>query len=182
MWVSTADLETFQDSCCTPAEDAATPFRDDEHDLAQIPQPLDPKCHYGEQSTARASQVPRDTGGRIDAGAWVTRSVQAGRGPVALAPRYVVPPELVDLRVAFLRAEEQCAQISDVMPSALAVVTGAAQVDQEMRDSLHAARTARLEIVQALFRHPWWSTVDNRFAAERELRNAALEVMPLSAP
>lgn len=68
------------------------------------------------------------------------------------------------------------------MPSAPAVTVGAAQVDQDTQDRLHAARAVRLEIVEVLFRHPWWSTVDNRFEAEREPRKSALELMAPPAP
>jgi hypothetical protein len=116
---------------------------------------------------------PEGDESRIDAGAWLTASADAGPGGIVVADRYLPPQDLVDLRNAFLRAEQQCAAIAKEAPRPLAIARGIAAIDEELRRRGDRARAERARIVEQLHRHPWWDTVDNRVIAERELWKVA---------
>ncbi|MBW8802871.1 MAG: hypothetical protein JF587_03260 [Catenulisporales bacterium] len=111
--------------------------------------------------------------GRIDAGAWLTATAAAGPGGIVVADRYLPPQDLVDLRNAFLRAERRCAAISDEAPPPLAIARGIAAIGEELRRRSDEARAERGRVLEQLYRHPWWDSVDNRVIAERELWKVA---------
>ncbi|MFL6116156.1 MAG: hypothetical protein ACJ786_33100 [Catenulispora sp.] len=151
MWVTTKDKADFLQDRPEP-----TPWDGDISDLDFGPDP-----------------DPDGDDGRIDAGAWLSATADAGPGGIIVADRYLPPQDLVELRNAFLRAERRCAAISDEMPAPLAIARGIAAIDEELRRRGDQARAERARIVEQLHRHPWWDTVDNRVIAERELWKAA---------
>jgi hypothetical protein len=174
MWVTTKDKADFlQDQPAPGPWNADVGLDDEERVDSQWPRALDPACHYGEKSPVRGRRARRDTGERIDAGTWLTATDEAGPGRIAVASRYLPPRDLIDLRNAFLHADEVCAAVADEMPSGLAIARSAVVVSEELRARSDQARAQRARIVEQLYQHPWWTTVDNRFAAEQELRNAA---------
>ena len=83
------------------------------------------------------------------------------------------PQDLIELRNAFVRADASCIALAAEMPSGLAIVRGTATVDPRLRTRSDRADDVRADIVDRMYGHPWWGTVDNRFAAEQELRKAA---------
>lgn len=86
---------------------------------------------------------------------------------------YGFPPDLIDLQRAFDAADRECVEISAAMPSGVEIVEGNIGDIAEQQAALKEARARRLELAEALQRHSFWGTVDNRFKAKDALRNAA---------
>ncbi|GAA3077711.1 hypothetical protein [Streptosporangium carneum] len=55
----------------------------------------------------------------------------------------------------------------------VAAPTGAAEVTEKQRAELAGVREARLVALEVPDRHPWWATVEDRYAARLALRRAA---------
>lgn len=163
MWVSTKDKTEFLQDRPDPSPWSVDVGLDDDD--------LDGDDLDGLASQPRRTR--RDTGERIDAAAWLTTSPEAGPGRIGVADRYVPPQDLIELRNAFVRADDSCIAVAAEMPSSLAIVRGTATLDPHLRTRSDRAHDLRADIVDRLYGHPWWRTVDNRFAAEQELRKAA---------
>ncbi|MEV0830924.1 MULTISPECIES: hypothetical protein [Streptosporangiaceae] len=86
---------------------------------------------------------------------------------------YEFPDDLLAAQRAYYKADEHVQEATDEMPSSVDVLAGEAQVSQEQRDELAAARTARLDALDILNRHPFWAAMDNRHAAWMALQKAA---------
>jgi hypothetical protein len=69
---------------------------------------------------------------------------------------YEIPPDLLQLRVEFVAAQEQLSALGRATPS-------------EWLDAQAKCRNLAVEIQS----HAWWGTVDNRQKAEKALREAA---------
>lgn len=140
--------------------------------IQQGEQPIDLTCHYGEVSTVRRVRVPRDDGAPIVAvGPEPRVGIVAGGEFVALQP----PGDLVELRIAFLAAEADCARARELEPSGSDISGGLAVITDEVRASVKTASDNRMRIVLAIHRHPWWAMVSNRAEAEAEMRKIANE-------
>lgn len=70
-----------------------------------------------------------------------------------------VPQRVIDLRVAFDDADEECALI--------------AAGKGDGRTSLAEARQNRLDVMDMMLADPWWDEVDNRFEARLALLAAS---------
>ncbi|WP_030506344.1 hypothetical protein [Microbispora rosea] len=73
---------------------------------------------------------------------------------------YDIPDDLLALQRAYDQAD---AKVQELL------------VGDEHREALAAARQERLAAVEALHRHPFWETVDNRHSADMALKKAARE-------
>lgn len=71
---------------------------------------------------------------------------------------YDIPDDLLELQRAYDQAD---ARVQEVLYGD--------------REALAAARQERLAAVEALHRHPFWETVDNRHSADMALKQAARE-------
>jgi|GEM_PF-2849627 len=84
-----------------------------------------------------------------------------------------IPADLLDLQRAFYEADARVQEVADAMPSPVAVLAGEAEVSEGQREELAAARAERLRIVDELYRHPWFTTVDDPHKARMALQKAA---------
>jgi predicted phage gp36 major capsid-like protein len=84
--------------------------------------------------------------------------------------------DLVELRRAFVAAEERLFAAGRALPPHAAVVAGEAEAaSEEQRQAWRAAQDECRRLAVQIQTHPWWATVDSRQAAERALRDAAAE-------
>lgn len=86
---------------------------------------------------------------------------------------YDFPPDLIDLQRNFDAADRECVERSAAMPSGVEIVEGNIGDIAEQQNALKAARARRLQLAEALQRHEFWTTVDNRFKAKDALRAVA---------
>jgi hypothetical protein len=101
-----------------------------------------------------------------------------------------IPPDLLRLRVAFLRADQKCRDLANALPTNADIATGrlkmtkelAAQLEQQGK-ALRIARAERMELVMAMHRHPWPEELPaaDRAAARKALQDAALEELAVNA-
>ncbi|MET9340394.1 hypothetical protein [Nonomuraea sp. NPDC003804] len=74
---------------------------------------------------------------------------------------------------AYNEADARVQEVTAALPSSVAVLDGKAEFTDEQRAELAEARAARLACLEALIDHPEWQSVDNKLAAQKELRLAA---------
>jgi len=87
---------------------------------------------------------------------------------------YDLPDDLIDLRRAFLAAQERLAELGRAMPSHTMVAAGEAEPATEgQRQAWWDAQKECQRLAVEIHRHSWWETVDSRQKAERALRDAA---------
>ncbi|WP_436759312.1 hypothetical protein [Streptosporangium sp. V21-05] len=86
---------------------------------------------------------------------------------------YEIPEDLIEAQRAFYEADERVQAATDAMPSSVAVLAREAAVSEEQREELAAARAERLRLVDVLYRHPWFQTVDDPHKARMALQKAA---------
>lgn len=86
---------------------------------------------------------------------------------------YTFPDDLLQLQRDFDAADRECVERSAAMPSGVEIVEGNIGDIAEQQNALKDARARRLELAEALQRHPFWTTVDNRYQAKDALRAAA---------
>lgn len=84
-----------------------------------------------------------------------------------------LPDDLLLAQRDYYAADVEVQEITNRLPSSLDIVTGEAEIADEQRTELAAARAKRLDLVDAINRHPWWETVEDRNAARIELQKAA---------
>lgn len=94
-----------------------------------------------------------------------------------------IPPDLLQLRVDFLRADQRCNQLADALPSARDIINGLAEITPAQADELKAARAERLDIVMDIHRHAWWGTIPagDQAGARNALHEAALQALSVNA-
>lgn len=90
-----------------------------------------------------------------------------------MADTYDFPPDLIAAQRAFWEADARVREVTNKLPSSIAIAAGEAEVSDEQRAELDQVRAARLEALAVQNRHPWWEAVDNRHAAWMALREAA---------
>ncbi|GAA4221588.1 hypothetical protein FHR32_005147 [Streptosporangium album] len=84
---------------------------------------------------------------------------------------YEFPPDLLDAQRAYVAAHARVQEVTDALPSSMATLAGEAEVSEEQREELAAARAERLRWVSVLYAdHPWWATVDNPAKARAALQ------------
>ncbi|SEN87122.1 hypothetical protein [Nonomuraea pusilla] len=88
---------------------------------------------------------------------------------------YDPPSDLLQLKQDFLLADAECGEIGRLIQSGVAVLALEAEPDPERQAQLEDARARRLDLVERIHRHEWWSTVDNRYKADAALLQAAKE-------
>ena len=88
---------------------------------------------------------------------------------------YTFPDDLIQLQRDFDAADRECVERSAAMPSGIEIAAGNIGDIAEQQAALKAARARRLELAEALQRHEFWTTVDNRFKAKDALRKAAAQ-------
>jgi hypothetical protein len=59
------------------------------------------------------------------------------------------------------------------VPSSLDIAAGTATITDKERTELAAARAKRLDLLDAINRHAWWGSVEDRNAASIELHEKA---------
>lgn len=85
-----------------------------------------------------------------------------------------LPPDLVQLRRAFLAAEEHLRQLGAAQPAPTAIAAGEAELSDEQREEWQAAHEKTRDLAGEIHRHDWWDTVDNRHDAWMALQQAAI--------
>lgn len=80
---------------------------------------------------------------------------------------------MIDLQRDFDAADRECVERSAAMPSGVEIVEGNIGDIADQQTALKQARARRLELAEALQRHEFWETVDNRFKAKDALRAVA---------
>ncbi|MEV4096987.1 hypothetical protein [Streptosporangium saharense] len=88
---------------------------------------------------------------------------------------YDFPDDLIAAQRAFWEADARVREVTDRLPSSIAIAAGEAEVSDEQRAELDRVRAARLEALEVQNRHPWWGTVSDRHAAWMALKKAARE-------
>ncbi|MFI7448046.1 hypothetical protein ACIBQX_11160 [Nonomuraea sp. NPDC049714] len=84
--------------------------------------------------------------------------------------------DLVELRRAFVAAEERLSAAGRALPPHAAVVAGEAEAaSEEQKLAWSAAQDECRRLAVQIQTHRWWATVDNRQKAEKALRDAAAE-------
>ena len=86
---------------------------------------------------------------------------------------YEFPDDLLAAQRAYYKADEHVQEATDEMPSSVDVLAGQAEVTEKQRAKLTKAREARLLLVDELYRHPWFKTVDDPHKARMALQKAA---------
>lgn len=101
-----------------------------------------------------------------------------------------IPPDLLQLRVDFLRADQRCTDLAKAIPSNWAILKGEIKMTKELATQLveqdkelRAARAARMAIVMKLDKHEWLRNLpeSDRAAARKALQEAALEALAVNA-
>jgi hypothetical protein len=94
-----------------------------------------------------------------------------------------IPPELLELRIAFLRADRRCRDIADALPAARDIIHGRAEITEDQAKEYQEARADRMKTVMALHRHPWIGSLplEDRAPARRALEAAAVEALTVNA-
>lgn len=86
---------------------------------------------------------------------------------------YEIPDDLLQLKKDFLAADLRCQEIADGLPSSVSVLAMEMEPDPDGQADLVEARAERLLALEEMNRHPWWSSVDDRYAAGVALQKAA---------
>jgi hypothetical protein len=86
---------------------------------------------------------------------------------------YEFPPDLLDAQRTYWTADARVQEVTDALPSSVAVVAGEAGVTEEQQAELVAVRAERLLALEALNQHPWWETTEDRYAAWKALQKAS---------
>lgn len=85
---------------------------------------------------------------------------------------YALPADLVALQRDFFATHDRCQALAADLPSAADLVAFDTTPDDARHTEFNKARAERLRLVETLQSHPWWTTVDNRFNAQRALYRA----------
>jgi hypothetical protein len=84
--------------------------------------------------------------------------------------------DLVELRRAFVAAQERLSAAGRALPPHAAVIAGEAEAaSEEQRQAWRAAQEECRRLAVLIQVHPWWAAQDSRQKAERALRDAAAE-------
>ncbi|MEV7006248.1 hypothetical protein [Streptosporangium sp. NPDC051022] len=86
---------------------------------------------------------------------------------------YEFPPDLLEAQRAYWATDTRVQEVIDALPSSQEILNGA--MTDEQRAELAEVREARLRALETLNRHPWWRDVDDRYTAQKALRQAAGE-------
>ncbi|MFI7113931.1 hypothetical protein ACIBK9_46975 [Nonomuraea sp. NPDC050227] len=88
---------------------------------------------------------------------------------------YELPQDLIDAQKAFYAAEARCAELVAAEPSPVAIAALEAELSDEQRQALAAAREERLQAVEVLHRHPFWKDLPagDKMKVQAKLREAA---------
>ncbi|MFI6883349.1 hypothetical protein [Streptosporangium canum] len=81
------------------------------------------------------------------------------------------PDDLIAAQLAYWEADRRVQEVTDALPSPQEVLEGA--MSDEQQAELVQMRTARLDALDELNRHPFWETVDDRHRAWMALQKAA---------
>ncbi|WP_329243118.1 hypothetical protein OG417_45340 [Actinoallomurus sp. NBC_01490] len=174
MWVTPTDKEEFLQGRPEPSPDAARARAVARENRPLVPKARDPECHYGQDTGIRAELArPRDSGDPIDAADWMSEPPSPQFTATQEVDGFRIPGDLIAAQRAYYMAEARCEQIFSAHPRPTDIAAGRAEITDEQRVELAAARGERLRLVEALNDHPWWATVDNRLRAKQALRTAA---------
>ncbi|MFC6080892.1 hypothetical protein [Sphaerisporangium aureirubrum] len=83
------------------------------------------------------------------------------------------PPELVQAQRDYYAVDARVDKLVAQLPSSVDVLAGTAAMPAELRAAVDAARAERLKLVDVLYGHEYWETVDDRHAARTELQEIA---------
>lgn len=84
------------------------------------------------------------------------------------------PPELLEAQRAYYAADAVVQELVAALPSSVDVLAGEAEVPgEEQRAAVKKARSERLRLVDILYGHEYWETVDDQHARRLELQKAA---------
>jgi hypothetical protein len=83
------------------------------------------------------------------------------------------PPDLIELRRAFLTAEAHLHEVGASHPAPTAVARGEAELSDGQREEWQATFDDTRRLAGEIHRHDWWGEVDNRAAAATALNEAA---------
>ena len=87
---------------------------------------------------------------------------------------YEIPPDLLQLRVDFVTAQEGLSALGRAIPSAAAVAALEAEpASEEQRQEWLAAQAESRRLAVEIQEHPYWETVGDRKAARKALDAAA---------
>lgn len=88
---------------------------------------------------------------------------------------YELPDDLIEAQRAFYEAEKRCQELVDAEPAPTAIAALEAELSDEQRQALAAAREERLQAVEVLHRHRFWRDVQagDKMKVQAKLREAA---------
>ncbi|MER7126729.1 hypothetical protein [Micrococcus luteus] len=86
---------------------------------------------------------------------------------------YEFPPDLIEAQRAYYAADARVQEVTDALPSSVAIVAGEAEISDGQRAELAQARAARLDALETLNKHPWWGEQRDRHGAWMALQKAA---------
>lgn len=86
--------------------------------------------------------------------------------------RFDIPEDLIALRRAFVAAGECCRELGEQLPTGQDIIDGRT-ADQALSERFAQARAEQRRIAVEIHRHRWWATADNRYEADRAVRQAA---------
>lgn len=85
------------------------------------------------------------------------------------------PPDLIEIQRQYAAVDARVQELRAQEPSGPAIARGHADIPESLRAAVDAARAERLQLVEALVEHSFWSEVqkDKRIEAKQELRKVA---------
>lgn len=86
---------------------------------------------------------------------------------------YEPPADLLELKKAFIAAEERRREVGLAMPAPTAVAAKEADISDAERQAWTNACEESARLAGEIHRHPWWETVDNRYSADMQLLKLA---------
>lgn len=86
---------------------------------------------------------------------------------------YDFPPSLLEAQRAYDAADARVQEVTDALPSSMAVLSGEAEISMEQRQALADARADRLHRLAVLYHDAWWDAVEDQRAARLQLQEAA---------
>lgn len=88
---------------------------------------------------------------------------------------YEIPSELIDIQRAWFAAHAHLLEVSAKLPLGQDIVAGEAEISDEQRAELEAARAEELRLIDELYDDKWRAGMDNESAYRKQLQDAARE-------
>ncbi|WP_158713402.1 hypothetical protein [Streptomyces sp. NRRL F-525] len=181
MWVTPVDKGEFLQGRPEPLPGQSTAGATSRDALPLESQPVDWRCHYGEETGIRAElNRARDDEMPIDASLWHSDVGAPEFSLSYVVDAFVIPGDLVAARRTFTQALAHCEDITAGLPSGAEIAAGRAEITEEQRNRLWEARERCRRLVGEMHDHSWWDLAGDRHAAREALLAAASRDLPVS--